>query len=149
MVINRHVVAFEIEISVKFGLLACDTRACDNLVLNSASVQRQSLNFVKSLSLGSNGSIKNALCQSDEVFTVSNEVGLALQGYHGRETIVSFNEYTAVRCLAVATFSSDSLTLLTDDLYCLVKVAFSVCEGFFAICKTGTGHLADFLYISY
>ena len=96
VVVNRNIAALKIEVAVKLGLLAGDTRAGNNLVLHCAAVQRQGLNLVKGLRLCCYGSVEDALCQGDEVCTVGNEVGLALQGNHCCEVVGRLHQYTTV-----------------------------------------------------
>ena len=84
---------------------------------------------------------------SDEVGTVGNEVGLALQSEHSCEAVNALYEYTTIRCLTVATLSSDSQATLTEQLLSLVEVALSLGQSLLYVSQTSAGHCAKLLDI--
>ena len=146
MVVNLHIVTLDEVIAVKLHLLTGDTRACDNSVLHLCTVgDGQFLNLVKALGLCCNSSVEDVLSQLDVVSTVGNEVSLALESHDSSEAVNSLNENTTVRSLAVRTLGSDSLSLLTDNLHCLVEVTLCVSECLLHISEAGTGHGAQLL----
>ena len=150
VVVNRNVGAFDEVVAIKLHLLAGNARACDDSVLHFRAVsQREFFHFIESFHLCSHGSVENVLRKFDVVGSVGHEVGLTLQRDDGGKVAGGLYEHASVGCLAVAALGGDGLALLADYLHCLVEVALRVGQGFLAVRQAGTGHLAEFLYISY
>ena len=145
VVINLDVLTLEYLIAVELHLLASDARALCNSSLNVTLTELESLHLVESVALCSDGSVENVRCKLNEVSTVSNEVGLALESDHGSKAVNILNENTTVRCLAVRTLSSDSESTLTEQLLCLIEITFCLSEGLLYVCKTSTSHGTKFL----
>ena len=147
VVVNLYVVTLESQVAVELHLLTGDTRTLCNSLLSGLTVDVESFYSLEVGSLSSDGCIKDALGQCDEVSTVSHEVGLALQSQHSSEAIYALYEYTTIRSLTVATLSSDSEATLTEELLGLIKVALSLCQCLLYVSKTSTGHSAKLLDI--
>ena len=144
MVVGSDVFALDGAIAVEFHLLASDAAASSDSVGNSAFAHGQSLHFVESLALCSHSSVEDALCESYEVGIVGHEVGLALQGDDGTEAVLSLYEHATLGSLAVATLSSNSLTLLAQICHSTVHVV-AFCQSLLAVCQTSARHLAELL----
>ena len=99
------------------------------------------------LALVSHGSIEDALCECDKVSTVSNEVGLALQGDSSGKAVLSLYENTTIGSLAVAALSGDSQTALAEQLLGMVEITLSLCQSLLDISQSGTCHGAKLLNI--
>ena len=147
VVVNLHVVTLEGEVAVELHLLTSDTRALCDSVLSALTVDVESLHSLEVLGLSGDGSVEDALCQGDEVSTVSHEVGLALQGEHSSEAVHALYEYTTIGSLTVATLSSDSEATLTKELLGLVEVALSLGQSLLYVSQTSAGHCAKLLDI--
>ena len=147
VVVNLDVVTLECQVAVELHLLTSDTRTLGNSLLSGLTVDVECLHSLDVSSLGSDSSIEDALCQSDEVGTVGHEVGLALQGEHSCKAIHLLYEYTTIRSLTVATLSSDSEATLTEKLLGLIEVALSLCQSLLYVSQTSTCHCAKLLDI--
>ena len=147
VVINLDVLTLENVVAIKLHLLASDTRTLCNSSLNVSLAKLKSLNLVKSLSLSCDSSVEDILCQLDEVGTISNEVGLALKSDHSSKIAFLLNKNTTVRSLTVRTLSSNSESTLTEQLLCLIEIAFSLSESLLNVSKTSTCHGAKLLDI--
>ena len=96
VVVHLDVVTFEHEVAVQLHLLTGDTRTLRNSLLGSLTIDVESLYSLDVLALVGDGSVQDALSQSDEVSTIGHEVGLALQGDGGGKAVNSLHEYTTV-----------------------------------------------------
>ncbi len=147
VVVDLDVLTLECQVAVEFHLLTSDTRTlCDSL-LSGLTVDVESLHSLEVGSLGCDGGVEDALGQSDEVGTISHEVGLALQGKHSGEAVSSLNEYTTIGCLTVATLGSDSQATLTEQFLGLVEVALGLGQSLLHVSQTCAGHSAKFFDI--
>ena len=149
VVVNRNILTLDVCIAIELHFLTCNTGAVHNLCLNGRTVDFKSLNLFERLSLCCYGSVEDSLCKGDEVLSVGNEVSFTLQGDDCREAVCALHEHATVRSLTVRTLCSDGLTLLADNLYCLLEVAVGLCKSLFAVSQAGTGHLTYLLYICY
>ena len=149
VVVHLDVVTFEYEVAVQLHLLTGDTRTLRNSLLGSLTVDVESLYSLDVLALVGDGSVQDALSQSDEVSTIGHEVGLALQGEHSSEAVHLLYEYTTIRCLTVATLGSDSQATLTEQFLSLVEVALSLGQSLLYVSQTSTCHSAKLLDIVY
>ena len=96
VVVNLDVLTLEYQVAVQLHLLTGDTRTLCNSFLGSLSVDGQRLHSLQVLALVGDGSVEDALSQTNEVGTVSYEVGLALQGDSGCKAVDSLNEYATI-----------------------------------------------------
>ena len=93
------------------------------------------------------GSVSDLSGKSLEIRGCGDKVGLAAKA--DDDSLVAFcaDKYGAFGSLAVSPLGSDELTLLTDDAYSLLEVAFSLDESLLAIHHTGRRHLTKFHYV--
>ena len=96
VVVNLDVLTLESQVAVQLHLLTGDTRTLSNSLLSGLTVDSQVLNSLQVSSLSSDSSVEDALSQSDEVGTVSHEVGLTLQSEHSSEAVNALYEYTTI-----------------------------------------------------
>ena len=146
VVVGVDVLALKHVVAVELHLLTDNARAtCHSLGNLQTISQCQLLHLIEGLSLSSDGSVEDVLCQLDIVSTVGHEVGLALQCDHGSEAIDVLHQHAAVGCGTVRTLCSDSQTTLANELYGLVNITISLGQSLLAVFHACTGHSAELL----
>ena len=150
VVVNRDVVSLKEVVAIYLHLLSGDTRTVLNSCCSVVTIsQLERFNFVKRLAFCSNCRIKNILSELYEVLTGSHKVGLTLHSNHCCETWNTLNEYATVRSFTVRTLCSNSQTTITEQVFRLVEIAFSLCKSLLYVSQTSTGHTAKLLDIFY
>ena len=148
VVVNRSERTLNDIVAIELHLLTRDTAAIRNRILYRTIAHRQSLHLIQCLALVRYGSVEDSLCQSDEISVLRNEVCLALQGDDSSEATILLCQHATLRSITIRTLSGDRLSLLTDNLHCLVDVALSLGQRLFAIHHTSSAQFAQLGYIS-
>ena len=93
----------------------------------------------------SHSGVKDRGGEFDETSIGGHEVGLAAQHDHGAVVAAALSQHATFVGVAVSTFSSHFLTLLTEEVNSLFEIAIAFYEGLFAVHHTDTRQLTKLI----
>ena len=143
MNVVSHIRSLEGRVVSENVLLTGLSGLCRDLLLDSVSVGALCCHEALCVSRErSDSRICDFVGKSLEVRSCADEVSLATETYDGTLALCEPYEDSTFGGLTVSPLRSHELTLLTDDVHCLLEIAVSLCKSLLAVHHAGTGHLA-------